>query len=167
MPVPAPGFDRMVIDGSNFLGRATGYDLGDADSKEQFITRLQDYAHNQPAVKLTVFFDGKKAQRKLVGGVEERVTSGNRPADDVLLDFLSQLTAQDRPRCTVVTDDDELAAHARRRGAKVQSVRWLNSRLAPKPPVAATPQPDGSLRREQVSDWEQFFLDPPKRPGKK
>ena len=68
MPVPAPGFDRLVIDGSNFLGRAVGYQLGDDASREQFLTRLQDYVHLNPALKLTVFFDGQKAARRLPCG---------------------------------------------------------------------------------------------------
>jgi four helix bundle protein len=161
-----PAHDRLVIDGSNFLGRAPGFMLGDDQSRDRFLFRLQEYARRHPAHRVTVFFDGQHAANQLLGGVEVRVTSGQRPADDVLVDFLGHLPGGDRPRSTVVTDDQDLASRAHRLGVKVEGVSWLFQKLARKPPSGGGQQA-GGLSRSDVAEWEDFFNQPPRRPGKR
>jgi hypothetical protein len=156
--------DRLIVDGCNFLGCAPGYELGDEGSRDRLLLRLQDYAREHPAHRVTVFFDGQRASRRTTAGVEERVTSGRRPADDVMLDFLRTLPASDLPRATLVTDDRDLATRAKGVGARVRPTSWLAGKLTRKArqPTAGA---ERGLSRGELAEWEEFFRRPPKRPG--
>jgi len=161
---PQNGTDYLLLDGCNFLGCAPGYELGDDASRDRLLFRLQEYAREHPAHKVVVFFDGKRASSRVTAGVEERVTSGLHNADDLMVDYVRGLSREDRRRTTLVTDDRELANRARREGIRAESVQWLSTRFVRRPPGGAQKQ---GLSRSQVSEWEQFFNAPPKRPGKK
>jgi hypothetical protein len=162
---PAPsGTDRLVLDGSNFLGRAPGYMLGDEQSHDRLLFRLQEYGRAHPAHRITAFFDGQRSTRRQVAGVEEQFTGGQRPADDVIVDFLRDLPDADRPRTTLVTDDRELASRAKTHGVRVESVSWLSERLARKPRQAPGQRP--GLNQGELSEWEEYFKKPPQRPGR-
>lgn len=161
---PGPA-DRLLIDGCNFLGRAPGFTLGDDASRDRLLFRLQEYGREHPAHRLVVFFDGQRATRRLTAGIEEHVTSGVRPADDVIIDYLRALPAADRKRASLVTDDRELASRARKEGVRVQSVEWLASRLQRKERAEPSTGRGPGLSRAEVEDWENFFQRPPKRPG--
>ncbi len=167
-PRPAPGFQRVIVDGSNFLGSAEGYALRDPESRRQFMLRVGDRCRVESSQRWTVFFDGSKASRLVRGNLEERTTGNGRPADDVILEYLNQLPEPDRRRATVITDDRALAAAIRAAGAKVQPVQWLASRLAPpaeRPLPVPTPPPAANAP-SSLAEWESFFQAPPKRPGK-
>jgi hypothetical protein len=164
---PKPAADWLVVDGCNFLGCAPGYKLGDEASRDRFLFRLQEYARLHPAHRVTVFFDGQRASRRVTAGVEERITSGNRPADDVIVDFLRDLPAPDRPRAILVTDDRELGNRARSAGVRSEGVSWLASRFTE---PTAQPRPSAQQRglsQSELSEWEDFFRKPPQRPGRK
>lgn len=165
---PAPpaqaATDYLLLDGCNFLGCAPGYELGDESSRDRLLFRLQEYAREHPAHKVVVFFDGKRASSRVTAGVEERVTSGLHSADDLMIDYLRGLSREDRRRTTLVTDDRELAARVRREGVRAESVQWLSARFVRRAPAGMQKQ---GLSRAQVSEWEQFFSEPPKRPGKR
>lgn len=161
---PQAGTDYLLLDGCNFLGCAPGYELGDESSRDRLLFRLQEYAHEHPAHKVVVFFDGKRASSRITAGVEERVTSGLHSADDLMVDYIRGLSREDRRRTTLVTDDRDLAARVRREGVRSESVQWLSARFVRRQPSGV--QKPG-LSRAQVSEWEQFFSEPPKRPGKK
>ena len=165
-PKPQEGVDRLLVDGSNVLGRADGYSLGDPGSHDRLLLRLQEYGRLHPAHRIIAFFDGKRAGTRMVGGIEERVTSGQRTADDVIIDFLRGLPSVERRRCTLVTDDRELGNRARTQSVRVESVAWLSARLA-RPTASGeragvVPGPNQS----ELSEWETFFNQPPKRPGR-
>jgi predicted RNA-binding protein with PIN domain len=160
---PTP--DRLLVDGCNFLGRVPGFLLGDEESRDRLLFRLQEYGRAHPAHKLTVFFDGQHASRRLTAGVEERVTSGLRTADEVILEHLRTLPGRERPRCTLVTDDRALAEQAKREGIRVEATEWLAERLARRPQSDRRAGAPG-LSSPQVAEWEEFFSRPPKRPGK-
>lgn len=155
--------DRLFVDGCNFLGRAPGYDLGDPASRDRLLFRLQEYAHEHPAHRVVVFFDGQRASSQVTAGVEERITSGMHNADDVMIDHIRALPAGERRRCTLVTDDRDLAARARREGVRAESVQWLISKFVGRRPAG---NPRAGLSKSELSEWEQFFSQPPKRPGK-
>ena len=125
----APPVDRLLVDGSNFLGSVTGYMLEDEESRERLFRRLQDYARRHPAHRVIAFHDGKRASHRTVGSVEERFTSGQRTADDAMLDFLGGLSPTDQRRCTLVTNDQELGRRARAYGARVEGVNWLHAQF--------------------------------------
>jgi predicted RNA-binding protein with PIN domain len=161
---PAAAPERLFVDGSNFLGRAPGYALGDAGSRDRLTFRLQDYVRRHPAHKVTVFFDGQKTASRNLGGVEERVTSGLHEADDVIVDSVRALPTADRRRCIVVTDDRTLASRVRGEGVRVESVAWLSARFVAPATSAVTHDP--GIPRDELSDWEDFFKKPPQRPGR-
>ena len=166
---PAPVVERLVIDGCNFLGRAKGFDLGNTESRDRLLFRLQEYGRKHPAHRIILFFDGQHASRKVTAGIEERVISGDRTADDGIIEFLKNLPPTDRPRATLVTDDRELVRRALSEGARRESVAWLADRLNRKPSPTAQEGPvrrEGGLSRNELEDWEQFFSQPPERPGK-
>lgn len=164
-PAAAPGPpDRLFVDGSNFLGRAIGYSLGDGDSRERLMFRLQEYVRRHPAHKLTVFFDGQKTATRTIGGLEERVTSGLHQADDVIVDSIRALPPAEKKRCTLVTDDRGLASRVRNEGVRVESVAWLSARLIA--PANSTETGGSGMSRDELSEWEDFFKKPPQRPGR-
>jgi hypothetical protein len=166
-PAAAPqhsGTDRLVLDGSNFLGRAPGYMLGDEESRDRLLFRLQEYGRAHPAHRVTVFFDGQRTSRRMVAGVEEQITGAQRSADDGIVTFLHELPAADRPRTTLVTDDRELSMRARAQGVRVEGIAWLAERLERKPRPENGQRP--GLSKGEVSEWEEFFNRPPKRPGR-
>jgi hypothetical protein len=151
------------VDGCNFLGCAPGYDLGDPDSRDRLLFRLQEYAHEHPAHRVAVFFDGKRASSRVTAGVEERITSGIHSADDVILDHIRALPRPERRRCTLVTDDRDLAIRARNEGVRAEGVQWLISRFVQRRPAG---NPRAGLNKSELSEWERFFNEPPQRPGK-
>jgi len=164
---PAPethALDRLVVDGCNFLGRAAGYDLADPASRDRLLLRLQEYAHEHPGHRVAVFFDGQRTSRQVVGGVEAHVTSGQRPADDVIVDFLRGLSPPDRPRALLVTDDRNLSRRARDQGVRSESVVWLAEKLTPQPPFQGGARREPGMPRAELSEWEEFFRQPPQRP---
>lgn len=161
----APPVDRLLVDGSNFLGCAPGYMLEDEESRERLFRRLQDYARRHPAHRVIAFHDGKKASHRTVGSVEERFTSGQRTADDVMLDFLGSLPPADQRRCTFVTNDQELGRRARAYGARVEGVEWLHAQFNSSGPTVPGARPEQRPSRSEMADWEDFFNKPPQRPG--
>jgi predicted RNA-binding protein with PIN domain len=170
-PVPRPptpeargDVHRLVVDGSNFLGRAAGYDLGSAESRDRLLFRLQDYVRKHPAHHVVVYFDADHAAVRAVGGVEVRLTSGRRPADDIIMEFIRELPQPERRTCTVVTDDRDLGDRARTSGARVETVAWLLGHLTRS--TTAVDQEPGSVRGG-MNEWVEFFSQPPQRPGKK
>jgi hypothetical protein len=96
--------------------------------------------------------------------LEDHVSSGQRPADDVIVDHLRLLPPADRKRSTLVTDDRNLADRARRTGVRVEGTTWLSARL-PQPSRGRQTEP--GLPREELGEWEEFFRQPPRRPGTK
>jgi hypothetical protein len=165
-PAPPRPRDRLLVDGCNFLGRASGYRLGEEESRDRLLFRLQEYARHHPAHHVAVVFDGQKTARRSVGGVEEHVTGGG-PADEVLLELMRRLPEAERPRCTLITDDRELARRAADLGVRREPVAWLRSRLEQRPTAAAGEiRREGGLSAAQVAEWEQYFDRPPDRPGR-
>lgn len=162
-PVAPAEPDRLFVDGCNFLGCAPGYDLGDPNSRDRLLFRLQEYAREHPAHRVVVFFDGQRASSRITAGVEERITSDLHNADDVMIDHIRALPTAERRRCTLVTNDRGLADRARREGVRVESVQWLVSRFVQRRPAG---NPRGGLSKSELSEWEQFFSQPPKRPGR-
>lgn len=161
---PSVEKDYLLLDGCNFLGCSPGYELGDDSSRDRLLLRLQEYAREHPAHKVVVFFDGKRASSRLTNGVEERVSSGLHSADDLMVDYVRGLPREHRRRTTLVTNDRDLGERARREGVRAESVQWLSTRFVRRP---APDEQKRGLSRSQVSEWEQFFNEPPKRPGKK
>jgi predicted RNA-binding protein with PIN domain len=167
VPQPTPP-DRLVVDGCNFLGRAPGYELGDNDSRDRLLLRLQEYARIHPAHRVSVFFDGQRASRRVTSGVEEHVTSSTRSADDLIVEFVRSLPAGERPRTILVTDDRQLATRAKGAGVRAESVSWLLGRFTePATQAAARPGARSGMSAGEISEWEEFFNKPPQRPGRK
>ena len=160
---PPAQADYLVVDGCNFLGRAPGYELGDEASRNRLLFRLQEYAREHPAHHVVVVFDGKRASNRVTAGVEERVTSGLHTADDVMVDYLRALSRDERRRATIVTDDRDLSARVRREGVRAESTQWLLSRFVRR--ETGVGQKPG-ISRAELSEWENYFSQPPKRPGK-
>jgi predicted RNA-binding protein with PIN domain len=159
-----PPPDRLVVDGCNFLGRAKGFSLGDQESRDRLLLRLQEYAHRHPAHRVTLFYDGQKTRRTTAGGVEQHFVSAQRTADAAILQYLRDLPAAERSRATLVTDDRELARRARELGVRVDPVPELAKHLQPPPKHLANPVRQSGLSRRQVDEWEEFFEKPPDRP---
>ncbi len=156
--------DRLILDGCNFLGRAPEYSLSDPASRDRLLFRLQEYSKRHPAHRVIVYFDGQRASRRITAGVEERVTSGRRPADDVIIQFLEELSLAERRRATLVTDDRDLGRRARALGVKAESVSWLAEKFQPRQPYASEARKQSGLNRTELEEWENYFNEPPKRP---
>ena len=117
--------DYLVVDGCNFLGRAQGFRLGDPESRD----RLQEYALRHPSQRVVVFYDGQKAARRLFAGIEERVVSDRRSADEAILAFLDAMDDITRRRSIVISDDRELTERSKALGCRCEAIGWLASRI--------------------------------------
>ena len=122
------------MDGSNFLGTVAGFELASDVSRDELVTRLQDFAHDHPSLRVVVYFDGQKTTVKRVGGVEIRFTSGQKPADFFITETLRALDEADRRHALLVTADRALGDAARKLGAKVEAPTSFHRRLpGPRP----------------------------------
>jgi predicted RNA-binding protein with PIN domain len=162
-PVVSGPRELLILDGSNFLGTTAGFNLADDASREELITRLQDYAHDHPSFRVVVYFDGQKTSVRRAGGVEVRFTPRERPADFFILEGLKKLGDAERHRTLLVTADRALGDSARRLGAKVEAPTSFNRRL---PGVKRTAVGERGLNAGEVAAWEEFFRQPPDRDSK-
>ena len=156
----------IVVDGSNFLGTVTGFDLASEAARDELITRLQDFAHDHPIYRVLVYFDGQKTTVKRAGSVEIRFTPGQKPADFYIVETLRALDEAERQRALLVTADRALADAARKLGAKVEAPSSFHRRLAG---ARRTSIGERGLSAAEVADWEAYFQQPPdqgKKPGK-
>lgn len=160
-PTPAPVAARprelLIVDGSNFLGTTAGYNLATDASREELITRLQDYAHDHPSFRIVAYFDGQKTTVRRAGGVEVRFTPRERPADFYILEGLKKLSEQERRRTLLVTADRALGDSARRLGGKVEAPTSFNRRL---PGAKRTAVGERGLSAGEVAAWEEYFNRP-------
>jgi predicted RNA-binding protein with PIN domain len=144
----------LIVDGSNFLGTTAGFTLATDSSREELITRLQDYVHDHPSVRVIVYFDGQKTSVRRIGGVEVRFTPRERPADFFILEGLKKLGEEERRHALLVTADRALGDAARRLGAKVEAPTSFNRRL---PGAKRTAVGERGLSAAEVADWEEYF----------
>jgi predicted RNA-binding protein with PIN domain len=142
----------VLLDGNNLLHRLPGKPASRAD-----LRRLVLEACRHQRMRITVVFDGPPPEgappREELGAVSV-VYAGSETADDVIIRSLPLgRAARD---WVVVTDDRELRARARQRGARVKSVaEW--SRMKPAPPPR--PRAEAKLSSREIGEWEQYFKD--------
>ncbi len=153
----------VIVDGSNFLGTIAGFDLASDASREELVTRLQDFAHDHPSLRMVVYFDGQKTSVKRAGGVEVRFTPREKPADFYIIEMLRALGEEERRRALLVTADRALGDAARKLGAKVEATSSFHRRL---PGVKRTAVGQRGLNAAEVADWEEYFTRPPEGPKK-
>ena len=135
-------------------------------TRDELITRLQDFAHDHPIYRVLVYFDGQKTTVKRAGSVEIRFTPGQKPADFYIVETLRALGEAERQRALLVTADRALADAARKLGAKVEAPSSFHRRLAG---ARRTSIGERGLSAAEVADWEAYFQQPPdqgKKPGK-
>lgn len=155
---PAATRSLVIVDGSNFLGTVSGFDLTADASREELVLRLQEFARDHPALRLVVYFDGRKTTVQRAGGVEVRFTSGEKPADFFIVELLRGLSENERHRALLVTADRALGDAARKLGAKVEAPSSFHRRL---PGVKRTAVGERGLSASEVAAWEDYFQRPP------
>jgi predicted RNA-binding protein with PIN domain len=149
----------VIVDGSNFLGTTDGYDLATDASREELITRLQDFVHAHPTFRVVAYFDGQKSSVRRAGGVEVRFTPREKPADFFILEGLKALGEEERRHTVLVTADRALGDSARRLGAKVEAPTSFHRRL---PGPRRTAIGERGLSATEVAAWEEYFKQPPR-----
>ena len=150
----------FLVDGSN-LGGAAGGAVGARD-RVGVLRLLLPWARRR---RVTVVFDGppEPALATSYGNLQVQF-AGARAADEVILALLGRRPAD----ATVVTDDRELLAACRDRGARVLPAGELLARLAAAAPGQSRGQSPGQAtgdapRRSprdgpvDVADWEAWF----------
>jgi predicted RNA-binding protein with PIN domain len=141
----------VLIDGNNLLHR-----LAPAAHSRADVRRLVLDVCRHRTTRITVVFDGPppsgSPSDELLGSVTI-VYSGAEEADAVIV---RKLPAGRRARnWLVVTDDRELAARVRQRGAEVRRVRdWLDRRQ--QPPRRRT-RAEPKLSSREVAEWQEYF----------
>jgi YacP-like NYN domain-containing protein len=141
---------RLIVDGSNLLpalGRTGG-----AVPPAALIGRLR--AAIPPNIAVELVFDGPPDPglrgERIAAGVTVR-HAGRRTADEVIVDLAGRGSAA--VDVLVVTDDRDLAASVRERGARTAGTAWLLGRLGRphlaspsvgnrRPPAAPPPRDD-------------------------
>ena len=145
----------FLVDGSNLGGVAGG--AAGARDRPAVLRLLLPWARRR---RVTVVFDGPPDPGVATSyGVLELRFAVGRPADQVILGLLGRRPAD----WTVVSDDRDLLAACRGRGAQVLLASELLTRLAPgaaktdpggAPAARALPRREGPV---DVADWEEWF----------
>jgi YacP-like NYN domain-containing protein len=149
---------RLIVDGSNLLPALAR--TAAAVPPAALIGRLR--AAIPPRIGVELVFDGPPDAglrgERIAAGVTVR-NAGRRTADEVIVDLVGHRS--DAVAVLVVTDDRELAALVRERGARTAGTAWLvgrldrprlaspsigNRRPPPAPPTPATNNDDDAER---------------------
>lgn len=127
---PLDGTSQLIVDGTNLLYRLGS---GGAAPPAAIIGRIR--AAIPGAIAIDLVFDGlgQGVSGRLAQGMYVRY-SGRRPADDVILDLVSEaVMAAAGPAAgssvLVVTNDRELRDRLAAKGARTVPAQWLLSRL--------------------------------------
>ncbi|MEE4273623.1 MAG: NYN domain-containing protein [Thermoanaerobaculales bacterium] len=141
----------LLIDGNNLLHR-----LPQGDRSRTGVRRQVLEATRHETISVTVVFDGPPPEgmsaRESLGNVTIAY-SGVKSADDVIVASLPPGKAASQ--FSVVTDDRELAARVRDRGARVRTLaQWRGRRRRPSP---TRPRVESKLSSNEVAEWESFF----------
>jgi hypothetical protein len=145
----------FLVDGSNLGGVAGG--AAGARDRSSVLRLLLPWARRR---RVTVVFDGTPdaGLATSYGALQLRYAVG-RPADQLILGLLGRRPAD----WTVVSDDRDLLAACRGRGARVLPASELFARLAPgagKNDPGTKPAAGAASRRDDavdVAEWEEWF----------
>ena len=161
---PLTGTDRLLIDGTNLL-HVLSRKAGTAAPQAALIGRLR--AIVPAAIGIELVFDGSpergmRGERVAAGLIVRH--AGRRTADDLLLSLVDETRAAVGASGTagllIVSDDHELRALLRAKGARTAGTAWLVGRLD-RPRLSA---PSVGNRRPPVSASGGSREDPD-RPG--
>jgi hypothetical protein len=129
---PFDGTDRLIIDGTNLLYRL-GAGAGGVAPASAIVGRLRGAI---PAtITIDLVFDGMGSG--IYGRLAQKMHvrySGRKPADDVILDLVSEAAIQGggpaaTDRVLVVTNDRGLRDHLAAKGARTAPLQWLIGKL--------------------------------------
>ena len=142
----------ILIDGNNLLHSLPSHLRTRGAVRQQVL----DHSRREK-ISVTIVFDGPPPggtpASEHLGNVTI-VYSGGTSADDVIIDRLPAGSAA--LSWTVVTNDRNLSARARERGASVRTLsQWTTRRKVTAPP--GKPRPKPRLRSEEVVRWEKEF----------
>ena len=140
----------ILVDGNNLLHRLPRPNR----NREQVRRMVLDHCRHE-RVKITVVFDGPPPPgappREELGTVTV-VYAGSETADDVIIRGLPG--GASARNWVVVTDDRELQARARNKGASIRThAEWSRKR----PPPPPKPRIESRLSSHEVAEWEEFF----------
>jgi len=140
----------ILIDGNNLL-----HQLPHSERSRARVRRLVLDACRHQRRRITVVFDGPPPAaappREDLGAVTV-LYSGSQSADDVIV---GRIPAGSRASdWVVVTDDRDLQARARHRGAAIRTLaEWLKTR----PPAPRKAGFEHKLSPREVEEWEGYF----------
>jgi hypothetical protein len=142
----------IAIDGNNLL-----HTLPHPHRSRDEVRRAVLDQCRREKMSVTVVFDGPPPGGAPATEHLGRVTilySGSNSADDVIIGILG--SAGSARSWSVVTNDQNLAARARERGASIRTLaQWKGRRGTKSNLTRARPKPP--LRPNEVRDWEQVF----------
>ena len=140
----------VIVDGNNLLHSLPSHQRDRASVRHEAL----DTARHEE-MSLTVVFDGPppsgSSDTEHLGRVTIRY-SGAASADELILRLLAKQGGASS--WVVVTDDRELGAKARDRGAKVRTLREWRSRKSRKRKSKTT---EPKLSSHEVADWQAYF----------
>jgi predicted RNA-binding protein with PIN domain len=148
---------RYLIDGHNLIGRLPGFSLEAPDDEAQLLALLRTFCARERSAA-TVYFDGAilaSTREPGRGGVTARFVAPPQTADGAIRRHLARLN-REASNWTVVSSDGEVAADARRAGARVESSQAFARRLFHETP-GDEEKPPASLRPDEVARWEEAF----------
>jgi predicted RNA-binding protein with PIN domain len=140
-----------LIDGHNLIGAMPGDRLQDPDDEAHLIRRLQRFCAASGKAA-TVYFDRRSpslADPPRLGGLTVRFVSATSSADRAIRAHLQRLGGEAH-NWTVVSSDGEVAAAARRSGAKsVHCAAFLRLLETPSSDASAPDKPDAPLSQSE------------------
>jgi predicted RNA-binding protein with PIN domain len=149
----------ILIDGHNLIGRLATLSLEDPADEEALIRMLGSY-RGRTGQSITVVFDPGGAfalpQTRRYRGITVVFAPHGSSADAVIARRVQQ--SRDRRGWLVVTSDRELAATARRLGARAQSAEDFARALAPPEPAEeGLPWKERALPPHELEEWLALF----------
>ena len=140
-----------MIDGHNLIGAMPGHRLEDPDDEANLIARLQKFCAASGKAA-TVYFDRRSPSRAdppRIGRLTVHFIAESSSADQAIRAHLRRLRGDAR-NWTVVSSDGEVAAAARRAGAKaLTSASFLRRLEGPTPQGRGSEKPDSPLSNEE------------------
>ncbi len=157
----------MLVDGHNLIGQSSDLALGDIESEQELLRRLQRY-QARTGGRVTVYFDpGQEfhlAAREMVGAVEVHRAGSGTSADDLIIRDVRQ--HGNPAQLNVVTSDRDIRIAVTAFGAQViDSTTFANQlehgsrqgrRRRRRPRLSTDPSAKG-LSKKQVEEWLAVF----------
>lgn len=147
-----------IIDGYNFIGRSSLFELGKEGVEKELLERVVEYQKKKGG-KFIIIFDGRycsRTQKLSNQAVTLRFSPPGVEADDEIIRLIEK--EPNKKSLTVVTWDQRLVKFARHQKVKVLSGKEFEKKLKEAfSSPEKSPKPYPPVSQNEVKYWLKFF----------